>query len=87
MVEYHLTVKKNDVLTHATTWMGLENFKVNETTTSLRALKRYLSVHILKLSYFLICLPLYYHLLHQNPPAMQEMPVQFLGWEDPLEKG
>ena len=22
-----------------------------------------------------------------NPPAMQETPVQFLGWEDPLEKG
>ena len=21
-----------------------------------------------------------------NPPAMQEMPVQSLGWEDPLEK-
>ena len=21
------------------------------------------------------------------PPAMQESPVQFLGWEDPLEKG
>ena len=23
----------------------------------------------------------------KNPPAMQETPVQFLGWEDPLEKG
>ena len=22
-----------------------------------------------------------------NPPAMQETPVQFLGWEDPLERG
>ena len=22
----------------------------------------------------------------KNPPAMQEMWVQFLGWEDPLEK-
>jgi len=22
-----------------------------------------------------------------NPPAMQEIPVQFLGWEDPLEQG
>ena len=22
----------------------------------------------------------------KNPPAMQETPVQFLGWEDPLEK-
>ena len=22
-----------------------------------------------------------------NPPAMQETPVWFLGWEDPLEKG
>ena len=30
MVEYHLTIKKKDILTHATTWMGLENFKVNE---------------------------------------------------------
>ena len=23
----------------------------------------------------------------KDPPAMQETPVQFLGWEDPLEKG
>ena len=23
----------------------------------------------------------------KNPPAMQETPVGFLGWEDPLEKG
>ena len=25
--------------------------------------------------------------LVKNPPAMQETRVQFLGWEDPLEKG
>jgi len=25
--------------------------------------------------------------LVKNPPAMQETPVQFLGWEDPLAKG
>ena len=25
--------------------------------------------------------------LVKNPPAMQETPVQFLGWEYPLEKG
>ena len=25
--------------------------------------------------------------LVKNPPAMQETPVQFLGWEHPLEKG
>ena len=25
--------------------------------------------------------------LVKNPPAMQGIPVQFLGWEDPLEKG
>ena len=25
--------------------------------------------------------------LVKNPPAMQEIPVQFLGQEDPLEKG
>ena len=25
--------------------------------------------------------------LVKNLPAMQETPVQFLGWEDPLEKG
>ena len=25
--------------------------------------------------------------LVKNPPAMQETPVLFLGWEDPLEKG
>ena len=24
--------------------------------------------------------------LVNNPPAMQETPVRFLGWEDPLEK-
>ena len=26
-------------------------------------------------------------LYEKNPPAMQETPVQILGWEDPLEKG
>ena len=26
-------------------------------------------------------------ILVKNPPAMQETPVQFLGQEDPLEKG
>ena len=25
--------------------------------------------------------------LIKNPSAMQETPVPFLGWEDPLEKG
>ena len=25
--------------------------------------------------------------LVKNPPAMQEISVQFLGWEDPLEEG
>ena len=25
--------------------------------------------------------------LGKNLPAMQETPVRFLGWEDPLEKG
>ena len=25
--------------------------------------------------------------LVKNPPAMQETPFRFLGWEDPLEKG
>ena len=25
--------------------------------------------------------------LVKNPPAMQETPVPFLGWEDTLEKG
>ena len=25
--------------------------------------------------------------LIKNPPAMQETPVTFLSWEDPLEKG
>ena len=25
--------------------------------------------------------------LVKNLPAMQEIPVQFVGWEDPLEKG
>ena len=25
--------------------------------------------------------------LVKNPPAMQETQVQFLGWEEPLEKG
>ena len=26
-------------------------------------------------------------LVVKNPPAMQETPVRFLGWKDPLEKG
>ena len=27
------------------------------------------------------------HQLVKNPPAKQETPVRFLGWENPLEKG
>ena len=34
----------------------------------------------------LICISLITPLV-KNPPAIQETPVQFLGWEDPLEKG
>ena len=37
-----------------------------------------------------IIYPLWASLITQlvkNLPAMQETPVQFLGWEDPLEKG
>ena len=26
-------------------------------------------------------------LVVKNPPAIQETPVRFLGWEDPLEEG
>ena len=42
--------------------------------------------------YILICLILYIGAsliaqLVKNPPPMQETLVQFLGWEDPLEKG
>ena len=42
---------------------------------------------------FLFCITIYFFLksliaqLAKNPPAMQEMPVQLLGQEDPLEKG
>jgi len=41
---------------------------------------------------FVICPPLAARAslvvqLVENPPARQETPVQFLGWEDPLEKG
>ena len=38
----------------------------------------------------LICLPVWASLiahLVKNPPAMQETPSRFLGWEDPLDKG
>ena len=40
------------------------------------------------IGYLLHCLwaSLVVHLV-KNPPAMQETPVRFLGWEDPLEKG
>ena len=43
-----------------------------------------LSFHYMDFPYIHVC-----ELLAQlvkNPPAMQETPVQFLGWEDPLEK-
>ena len=35
----------------------------------------------------LICLASLMAQLVKNPPALQETPVQFLVWEDPLEKG
>ena len=40
--------------------------------------------------YVCVCIYIYTFLiaqLVQNPPAMQENPVQFQGQEDPLEKG
>ena len=40
--------------------------------------------------YSLACFLLSHRSLDQlvkNPPAVQETPVRFLGWEDPLEKG
>ena len=43
--------------------------------------------------HYLYSIELYFHWvflivqLVKNPPAMQETPVQFLSWEDPLEKG
>ena len=47
-----------------------------------------------KKSYFFFYYGFYYHtgaslIVHlvKNMPAMQETPVWFLGWEDPLEKG
>ena len=39
-----------------------------------------------KISYFLL-LRITFTQLVKNLPAMQETPVQFLGQEDPLEKG
>ena len=33
------------------------------------------------------CWPFLEAQLVKNPPAMRETWVQFLGWEDPLEKG
>ena len=41
-------------------------------------------------SHLMCCLFVWASLVAQlvkNPPAMQETPVRFLGWEDPLEKG
>ena len=56
-----------------------------------------LYVHIIHLVFFHIkFLYVLFHIvgkltfssqLVKNPPAMQETPVQFLGWEDLLEKG
>ena len=40
-----------------------------------------ISIYILSLRVSLVAQ------LVKNPPARQEIPVQFLGWEDPLEKG
>ena len=40
--------------------------------------------HLLFHFYFIISFNIF---IGVNPPAMQETSVQFLGWEDPLEKG
>ena len=47
--------------------------------------------HITKTKYLIICVgtqraSLVAQLI-KNPPAMQETLIQFLGWEEPLEKG
>ena len=48
--------------------------------------KCFLQIHVLHSFSFTIRSSLKAQLV-KNPPAMQETPVQFLGWEDLLEKG
>ena len=55
----------------------------------------YMSVYIYTHAYTYICMYIYIYMawtslvaqLVKNLPAMQEAQVQFLGWEDPVEKG
>ena len=35
-VEYHSSTKRKEILTHATTWMNLDNIMLNETSESKR---------------------------------------------------
>ena len=35
-MEYHSTIKKNEVLIHATMWMNLENVMLNEISQTQR---------------------------------------------------
>ena len=51
-------------------------------------LKKKLNTHVSKIAYALVGIraSLVAQLV-KNPPAMQQTPVSFLGWEEPLEKG
>ena len=67
------------MLSHAKKWMNLQDTILSERKPS----------HTHKDKHCMI-LPIWASLIAQlvkNLPAMQETPVQFLGWEDLLEKG
>ena len=59
----------------------LKNWSCKTLKKIIRALLKHLSLYMVKGGASLAAQ------LVKNPPAMQETPVQFRGWEDPLKKG
>ena len=69
-------VNKVENLSYATTWMKLEDIMLNETNQQQK--DKYSMIMLIWVAQMV-----------KNPqlPTMQETQVQFLGREDPLEKG
>ena len=76
----------NKVLTHSRVLLWYEIQKMGEKETQKYLSSPHPAHHLFYVHYLAFGASQITQLV-KNPPATQETPVQFLGWEDPLEKG
>ena len=79
-------IKRNEQLTLLTAGEDMEQLECRMVQALQRAVPPFLTVLNSYLYHVIPRASLIAQLVN-NPPAMQEAPVQFLGQEDPLQKG